>query len=497
MSTHPELAIVTQWGADHPVVRSLVSQLLEHGIHFDQGTNQSLLGELPANLEPYRAFVLDSPSFQKVRSDTNVRKRLEAFAQADGFVFLLNDPTESSSIPKMHAEFLIDLTNFHLVQDILVHVHLSRFSKEANRVQLDRSEDEILERLKQRQVRKVQEIRDWSEMTQHHWKAMKALIEVGEHTELCDTFIAAIRETAKEIPPALNHDKLGGYFATVWFYEQTGDREPMEKARARLDELIAKRPRHMDVLTGTGFADDPLGLKQGEDGLYTFYFSNSTNRRQAICNEELHFHGPTFGAFARITGERKYLDEVLRHVEFIRAHHQRTDGLIAHWSSDGKSPGHVWSRGQFHALIGMLYLLEEMERKDPAFERVVEVIRKAGQSLIKHQDADTGLWRNLIDHPDSRLETSGTAGFCYVFARCIREDWLDRKTFEPMVRKAWQGLKRMYWRGGFAANCRGSGAAVDNTYYLGRPQGYSAGPPLAWALMALLELQKLDRETTK
>ena len=114
---------------------------------------------------------------------------------------------------------------------------------------------------------------------------------------------------------------------------------------------------------------------------------------------------------------------------------------------------------------GMLYLLEEMDQNDPAFDGVLEVIEAAGRGLIPHQDAKTGLWRNVIDHPDARLESSGTAGFCYVYARCIREGWLDRDTFLPMVHRAWQGVKRMYWRQGLAANCRGSGASVDLHYY--------------------------------
>jgi rhamnogalacturonyl hydrolase YesR len=165
--------------------------------------------------------------------------------------------------------------------------------------------------------------------------------------------------------------------------------------------------------------------------------------------------------------------------------------LIAHCSREGESNNIVWSRGQFHALIGMVYLLDELDRKHPAFDRVLEMIRAAGLGLMKHQDERTGLWRNVVDHPDARLESSGTAGQCYVFARCIREGWLDRAPFEPMVRKAWQAVKLTYWRGGLGANCRGSGPAWDMTYYLGRPHGWANTSPSAWALMSLLELQRL------
>lgn len=493
---HPELVIVTQWGADHPLMQSFVSQLLEHGIYFEQGPRQGLLSRLPDDLASCRVLVIDTPSFAEVTADASARRRLDAFAKAGGFVQLLDDPTKQHSAEVGFARQLFDQLNFAIVCDVLAYTNISRFGDGALRSQLDRTDRQVLDELTANEIRAVEKMNRWHEMTQHHWKAMKAAIEVGGRSDLREVFVAGIRRNSEQIPPALNHDMIGGYFATVWLYEQTGDRGPMEKVRARLDEMNARRPRQMGLLTASGFEDDPLGFADASDsanvGLSHYHgHYRTTNPRTMLLNEGLHFYGSAHGAIARITGDQKYLDEALRYVEHVRRYHQRPDGLIAHGSRNGESNQIVWSRGQFHALVGMLYLLEELDRKHPAFDRILKMIHAAGLGLIKHQDERTGLWRNVIDHPDARLESSGTAGMCYVYARCIREGWLDRATFEPMVRKAWRGIKLMYWRGGLGGNCRGSGPAYDITYYLGRPQGWANTSPSPWALMSLLEVQRL------
>ena len=487
---HPHLAVVTRWGPDDHVMRSLASNLLEHGVHFDHGLRQDLLDDLPEDLEPYKAVVLDAPAMEFVAADEGRRRRLERFASGDGYVFMANDPTERT-LRGFHANCLVDLSNLHLVQDILLHAQVPTFAPGWDAAQLARPDDRILEGLADRLLRLVEPMREWGEMALHWWKALKALVELEGREDARDVLVASVRRLGEAVPPGLNHDKVGGQFATVWLYEQTGDRGPMDRARARIDEVIAKRPRHMGVLTGCGFQDDPLGLNPGKDGLSTFFFSNSTNRRQTLWNEGLHLYAPAFGAFARITGDRAYLQEMLSYVEHIRRYQLRDDGLLAHSSSHGTPFGAAWARGQVHALLGMLYLLEEMDRDDPGFNDVLHVIDTVGRALVPHQDPGTGLWRNVIDHPDARLESSGTAGIGYVLARGIREGWLDRAPFEPAVRAAWRGLKRMYWRGGIAANCRGSGASVHRAYYLGRPQGFATGPPTAWSTMLLLELRKL------
>lgn len=66
-----------------------------------------------------------------------------------------------------------------------------------------------------------------------------------------------------------------------------------------------------------------------------------------------------------------------------------------HGSGDGKPNGIVWARGMLHALLGMLYLLEEMDPADPAFRDVLAPLEEAGHALMCHQDRAAVELKNL------------------------------------------------------------------------------------------------------
>jgi hypothetical protein len=82
--------------------------------------------------------------------------------------------------------------------DIVAHTRASRFGAAALRSQLDRPDRQVLDELTVNEIRAIENMNRWHEMTQHHWKAFKALIEVGGRSDLRDLFIAAGRWTKQE-----------------------------------------------------------------------------------------------------------------------------------------------------------------------------------------------------------------------------------------------------------------------------------------------------------
>ena len=60
-------------------------------------------------------------------------------------------------------------------------------------------------------------------------------------------------------------------------------------------------------------------------------------------------------------------------------------------------------------------------------------------SLLKYQ-SEGGLWRQLLDEPESWLETSGTGMFTYAMVTGVKRGWLDEKTYGPAAHKAWLAL---------------------------------------------------------
>jgi len=60
-------------------------------------------------------------------------------------------------------------------------------------------------------------------------------------------------------------------------------------------------------------------------------------------------------------------------------------------------------------------------------------------ALLAMQGAD-GLWKQLVDKPESWSETSGSGMFTFAMVTGVKEGWLDAKTYAPAAKKAWLAL---------------------------------------------------------
>ncbi|MBI4024118.1 MAG: glycoside hydrolase family 88 protein [Verrucomicrobia bacterium] len=102
-------------------------------------------------------------------------------------------------------------------------------------------------------------------------------------------------------------------------------------------------------------------------------------------------------------------------------------------------------------------------------KRVAE-IAETFDALQRFQDRDRGLWHLVIDEPGTRVESSANGAFIYCHDR-LREMGMIAPKHGEMIERAFTGLKRLYYRGGLAATCRGTGMGVPE-YYRPRPMGY-------------------------
>jgi len=252
----------------------------------------------------------------------------------------------------------------------------------------------------------------------------------------------------------------------------------------------------MGVLNWNGFMDDPLGLRSAPDKGMSWE-QPTVAMRSTNWNEALHMQCGPLAAIARATGNRRYLDEALRLIEHCGKYHlDPKDHLLFHATRAGRPASGKWGRGTTHALYGMLFTLEEMDAKDGARGGVIDVIDRLGEGLQKVQDAETGLWRNETSVSFARVESSCTAGIVYAYGRCLCEGWLPRAKYAPMVLRGWDGLKRMYWRKGLAAQCRGT-AIGPTSFYVSRPQGWGAVPQLLMAAMMVSRLKRSPAQEPK
>lgn len=481
----PELAIITKLGPDHRLLQSFVSQAIERGIDFEHGPNRFLLSSLPESLAGYRAILLDAPALAQTLADPASRARLDQFVSAGGFHGLIENPLEGELLAQTNTSMLFDLVTSARLEHTIVHAGLTLRNPHARRRQIDYPEPNIADEIKAELLHRIASSTRWNEYTLHDWKAAQALIRLGGHDSVKAALIASIRAASARIPEPDFADVAAGFFATAWLLDQTGDRAPFDKTLAYLDLILKLRPRCDGVITRSGFTDDPLSQRRRAS-----HHDEGMNRQHTIWCEDLHFYGPPLAAATRITGDPRYLAEAMRVFDYIAAHHVQPNGLMVHATHEGRQVSKAWTRAQTHALYGMLYTVEELPATSPEARRILAFAARLGAALARFQDSESGLWRNLVDSPEARLESSGSVGIFSVFSRAINEGWLPRAGFEPMLRRAWQGLHSLYWRKGLAANCRGTLPGATAAFYLSRPQGWAWMPQFTLALAEKRRLWK-------
>lgn len=137
----------------------------------------------------------------------------------------------------------------------------------------------------------------------------------------------------------------------------------------------------------------------------------------------------------RATGDRKYLDRAALMMAAYLDKLQQANGLFLHAPD---SPFY-WGRGNGWVAAGMAELLRDLPATNAHHARILAGYRKMMAALLTTQ-AENGLWRQLVDKPESWTETSCTGMFTFAFVTGVKYGWLDEATYAPAARKAWLGL---------------------------------------------------------
>jgi rhamnogalacturonyl hydrolase YesR len=187
----------------------------------------------------------------------------------------------------------------------------------------------------------------------------------------------------------------------------------------------------------------------------------------------------------RATGDARYRDRAAREMVAYLRRLQQPDGLFFH----APDVRFYWGRGDGWVAVGMAEMLRDLPEKHPLRKPILAAYRRMMATLLSHQ-AQNGMWRQLIDHPESWEETSSTAMFTYVFVTGVKNGWLPEETYGPAARKAWIALVGYLTPDGDLREvCVGTGKKDDLQYYLDRPRAVGDGhgqAPMLWSATALL-----------
>ena len=185
--------------------------------------------------------------------------------------------------------------------------------------------------------------------------------------------------------------------------------------------------RNLDILkrvANTAFAEDgkPLRAMPGHNEMSDSVFMG--------C--------PLLAAVGKLTGERRYFDACDNHFEFIRSLCERGDKLYRH------SPlcEAAWGRGNGFPALGLTMSLDYLPTDHPAWKKFHAAADALLVAVARHARP---MVRQVVDHPDSYEEFSGTAMCAIAALRLARHSREERQKNERRilwVAAAWAELKR-------------------------------------------------------
>jgi unsaturated rhamnogalacturonyl hydrolase len=187
----------------------------------------------------------------------------------------------------------------------------------------------------------------------------------------------------------------------------------------------------------------------------------------------------------RATGERMYIDRAGWEMALYLDKLQQPNGLFYH----APDVPFFWGRGNGWMAAGTAELLRSLPEDHPDHARILAGYRKMMATLLTHQGSD-GMWRQLIDRPESWPETSCTGMFTFAMATGVKQGWLDAATYAPAARNGWLGvIKYLNENGDIREVCEGTNKKNDYQYYIDRKRNVGdlhGQAPLLWSATAFL-----------
>src|SRR5581483_10648326 len=187
----------------------------------------------------------------------------------------------------------------------------------------------------------------------------------------------------------------------------------------------------------------------------------------------------------RATGDTKYLDRAALEMSAYLDKLQQPNGLFYH----APDVPFFWGRGDGWVAVGMAEMLRDLPANHPQRARIMKGYQLMMSALLKYQ-AEDGMWRQLIDRPESWEESSSSGMFTFALITGVKNGWLDAATYGPAARKAWIALAGFVDQNDNITNvCEGTNKNNSLDWYLQRQRrtgDFHGQETVLWSASALL-----------
>lgn len=257
-------------------------------------------------------------------------------------------------------------------------------------------------------------------------------LRLGGYDEVAQLIQEYLREDAIEIS---NASLMAGHLVFAEYAERTGNEDALRLAISAANlafdeqkELLEAMPFHSEM-SDSVFMATPLLVKVG-----------------------------------KLTGDTRYFDMAVRHVEFMQNLLLRDDGLYRHSPLSDVA----WGRGNAFPALGLALSLSDIPVSHPGYEIFRTAFLEHLEALQPYQDID-GMWRQVIDYQGSFAELSATAMIGIAIKRGLDQNLLSGDAYRPILDKIWNAVSiRTSFSGEFMDVCTSTGKLSSLDAYLDR-----------------------------
>ncbi len=227
-------------------------------------------------------------------------------------------------------------------------------------------------------------------------------------------------------------------------------------------------------------------------------FARFTPDTMSVWADDLFMSSIVLLKMTELTGDQKYLDEVVNQVILFDSH-LRDDASNLYWhgyfSRKGEHSPSKWGRANGWTMMAKTELLLAMPINHPKRAQIIEIFKNHADGLLKVQ-AEDGRWHQVLDNSSTYLETSATAMFVRAYAVGVMEGWLPKEEYAESIDKGWNALAQQIDEDGNVIGIvRGTPIMFSDQEYadwgarLNDPRGLGA---VIYAAIAMDEYQTME-----
>jgi unsaturated rhamnogalacturonyl hydrolase len=215
-------------------------------------------------------------------------------------------------------------------------------------------------------------------------------------------------------------------------------------------------------------------------------------RKMTLWADDLYMSVPFLARMGKLTGDTKYFDFAIKQVEqFNKYIYDPTTGLYFHtfYTDENMNGVARWGRCNGWVALAQVELLNNLPANHPKRSELIKLLERQIVGFSRYQDT-SGMWHQLLDKPESYLESSVTAMYVYAVAKAVNEGWINKR-FITIAQRGWDALaKKITANGQIPDICIGTSVEEDISYYFNRPRETNDTHGLGAFLMAGAEMIK-------